>query len=172
MLDTFLLLESRPVIPELYHISFDGSLEKTWYPQNPAGSEQSHASSTSEPDLPRISCAPTIEQCFQAIYPNVCRYFEKENYPHMDFYVYQPQLKGSERVLTPEDLRKSRFVHDAHMTQEYCILDPVYMKRTMKVTITNTNKSEFMKHRPFADGRFKERWFAPKEVRYEVVERY
>lgn len=173
MLHKFILSESPKKIPELYHLSFDFNLEGLWDPRVPAGSDLGAKTSTSEPDFPRISCSPTIEDCFRAIYPNVSKYFEEENFPHMEFCVYSPELDPSSvRVLTPDDLRRLRYVHDAHLTQEHCILDPVRMRRVMAVEVLNTNGSEFLTHRPFGDRRYRERGFAPKDVTYRVTRRF
>ena len=166
------LLESNSIsIPTLYHISFNGNLEKIWYPQNPAGSNfSSKNNATTEPDLPRISTSDSLEKCFQAIYPNVYRYFEEENYPYMEFYVYSPILNGNEKILVPEELTRLKYVHDAHMTNEYCILTPVFMKKVMKIRIKNTNKNKFLKYKEFGTG--KERSFAPDNIIVKVIEKY
>lgn len=175
MLITEIIIESDAThteIPELFHISFDDSLEGMWDPELPAGSDTGRRTDTSEPDIPRISCAPTLKQCFQAIYPNISKYFEEKNYPHMTFYVYQPELTGNERVLTPDDLIEKHYVHDAHLTGEYCILDPVYMKKTMEIKIANTNDSEFMYYHPFNDQTSEKQGFAPKDVKIKIIKHY
>lgn len=101
---------------KLYHISFKSDLEGIWKPRNPI-----NEGIDTEPDLPRISCAPTIEQCFQAIYPNISNLFEEKNFPYMEFYVYSPVLDGSERVLYSDQLTNNHIVPDAHMTDEVCV---------------------------------------------------
>ena len=87
---------------KLFHISFKGDLEGLWIPRNPDGLEPTDDGYKSEaypePLLPRISCAPTIIQCFQAIYANVKHYFDDKKYPYMEFYVYSPVLKGNEKI--------------------------------------------------------------------------
>lgn len=167
------LYEETRSLPKLYHISFDDSLEKTWTPMNPAGDEsENKKSEIAEPDLPRISCSPSIHQCFQAIYQNIGHYFTKEKFPNMDFYVYEPQLNKKHRVLTPTQLQDKHYVHDAHITQEHCILDPVYMKKTMKVRIQNTNSSPMISYYPFDDPKFGRRDLAPSKIKYAVLRNY
>jgi hypothetical protein len=81
----------------------------------------------------------------------------------MDFFVYQPMLTGKERVLTPDELTELRYVHDSHMTQEYVVLDPVYVKNIGKVRIFNSNESDSVNYRPFGDSD-KEEFLAPKNI--------
>jgi hypothetical protein len=166
------MLLSEAVAPKLYHISFRGNLQGVWTPRNPDGHELEKPKHDSEPDLPRISCSPTIEQCFQAIYPNISHLFEVEKYPYMDFYAYSPEVKATTRVLTPSELTSKRMVHDAHMTQEHCILDPVFMRLVSRVRVRNTNKHPFLNHRPFGDPTRQERSFAPGKVEYRVVSEF
>lgn len=149
---------------KLFHISFDGGLEGIWKPTIPAGSELGKKTELSEPDVPRISCSPTIEQCFQAIYPNVSKYFEEEKYPHMDFFVYSPVLKGTEKIWTPEYLTEFKLIHDAHVTQEHCILVPTFMKLIKKVRIMNTKLSPDFLYYPFNDNTQQRKYLAPKVI--------
>ena len=86
-----------------------------------------------EPTDARISFSPTIEQAFQAVYANIKHLFDR--YPYLLFYVYQPIFKGSERIVTPEEFSKHRLVHDAHVTGEHSVLDPVEMRLTGRVKI-------------------------------------
>lgn len=151
----------------LYHISFKSDLEGIWKPKNPI-----NEGIDTEPELPRISCAPTIEQCFQAIYPNISNLFEEQNRPDLKFYVYSPVLDGSEHILYPEQLTKQHIVHDAHMTDEVCILDPVFMKLVMKIKIMNTNKNSFIKYRPWDNPNRNEKDFAPTNIKYKILKTY
>lgn len=65
----------------------------------------------SEPEFPRISVSPTVEQCIMAIYPNISHYFEERNYPYMDLYVYKITTTSLRTVITPESLTALRFAH-------------------------------------------------------------
>lgn len=159
---------SKPILScnihiPLYHISFDGMLTGLWQPRNPDGFTD-RDSQYAEPDLPRISVAPTIRQCFQAIYPNVSQYFEEEHYPNLEFDVYQPRFIGHERVLPPNYLTSHRMVHDAHMTDEYCILDPTFMQLVGKVMIPNTQMGPFLDYHPFDNPNLPSRFFAPEII--------
>lgn len=149
----------------LYHISFETDLNGVWQPRNPYGEDNAQDALYAEPDLPRISCAPTIEQCFQAIYPNVSQYFEIENYPNLDFHVYCPIFRGYERVLPPRYLTNHRYVHDAHLTDEYCILDPVFMRKIGQVRIQNTEHNSTLNYHPFNQLTNSERFFAPTDIK-------
>jgi hypothetical protein len=165
--DCKLMLSCQIHIP-LYHISFDGTLTGTWIPRNPDGFTD-RLSAMSEPDLPRISLSPTIQQCFQAIYPNVYRYFEEEHYPNMEFYVYEPQFVGYERVLPPKYLTHNHLVHDAHLTDEYCILDQVTMQLVGKVMIQNTQHSSFLQYHPFDNPATRLEFFAPEHINFAWI---
>ncbi|WP_396190411.1 hypothetical protein [Flavobacterium sp.] len=149
---------------KLFHISFKSDLEGIWEPVIPAGNDQKTTSDYPEPDIPRISCSPTVEQCFQAIYPNVSKYFEEFKYPYMEFYVYSPELKGTEKIWTPDYLTKNKLVHDAHVTQEHCLLESVFMKLVKKIKIMNTNKSKDLMYKPFNDESLPEKYLAPKTI--------
>lgn len=157
--------------PILYHLSFRDNLEGRWIPRNPDGTAL-ESIDISEPDLPRISVSTDITKCFQAIYANVFHYFENDHYPYIDFFVYSPVLTGKEEILTPEQLRKKRMIHDTHITDEYCILDPVQMNLMMKVRIFNTNKSPKLKYHPYGDRRTQEWNLAPRDVKHEVLKVY
>lgn len=155
---------------KLYHISFDGDLEGLWEPKEPAGGGSQ--SDTSEPNTPRICVSPTIEQCFQAIYPNVSKYFEEKNYPHMDFYVYIAQVVGTEEIITPEALTAKRYVPDAHLTDEYWILDPTFMQKHSKIRIKNTNDNKWLEFHPYNDESEDKRGFAPDNIKYKTIKEY
>lgn len=152
---------------KLFHISFDGDLEGEWKPQTPAGLEKE--GKYAEEDTPRICVSPTIKQCFQAIYPNVFRYFENKDYPYMDIFVYQPQplIKG---IVYPKKLTKERWVFDAHVTDEHWITEPVKMKLIGKVRIFNTNKSSFVKSHPYNDPKEPICELFPKDIKISLLE--
>lgn len=143
---------------KLYHLSFQPKLSGVWFPQLPVGTNT--ACQYPEPDIPRISLSPSIEDCFRAIYPNVSKYFEEKLYPSMDFYVYEPILTGNEIILTPDMLTDKGHVHDAHMTREHCIINPTYLKCSGQVRIFNTNDSPNIYYRPFNKWN-KPRYLAP-----------
>jgi hypothetical protein len=162
---------------KFYHISFKDSLEGIWKPKNPDGGEVENKYyntelDISEPNLPRISVSTSIEKCFQTIYPNISKYFEEDNYPYMEFYVYSPILKGNEKIISSKDLVNKRMVHDAHMTDEYIILNPVYMKKIYKIKIYNTNKNTFLYHHPFNDNKMTKIGFAPDNIKYNIIKDY
>jgi hypothetical protein len=152
----------------LQHISFNKNLEGLWKPQVPAEYIE-NKTYLSEPDTPRISLSPSIEGCFKAIYPNVSKYFEIENYPYMEFYVYTPLLTGKERIWPPSYLTTNRLVHDAHETNEHCILTPVYMKLIKKIRIFNTNKSPDLFYHPFNDKNIPLKYLCPKVIIIKII---
>lgn len=157
---------------KLFHISFNGDLEGVWYPKNPEGIDSNKNDEYREPNLPRISVSPTIPKCFLAIYPNVSKYFEIENFPYMEFFVYVPILSTDVQILTPDELTERGYVHDAFITKEHCILDPVSMKKHSKIKIFNTNNSPFIKYHPFNDHGNPKRTLGPKHIKYTTIEKF
>ena len=155
---------------QLYHISFKNDLEGVWQPKTPEGGGA--RTDSSEPETRRICVSPTIEQCFQAIYPNISQYFEDKNYPYMDFYVYKPQLVGTEEIITPEGLTEHRWVPDAYLTDEHWILDPTFMQLYSKIRIKNTNKNKWIEFHPYNDNSEEKRGFAPDGIKYKTLEKY
>lgn len=165
------LLEETKSLPKLLHISFDDSLEGVMNPRDPV-SDDNNSSKFPEPEQPRVCFSPTVKQCFIAIYPNVSKFFEKENYPYMDFYVYQAMLTGDERIVYPGELTNQRKVHDAHVTDEHWVLDPVRVKKIQHVRIKNTNNNGELNYRPFGDPNEHPVFLAPKNIKIDVVDRY
>lgn len=143
----------------LYHISFNSKLEGIWDPEfnqkpdenHPEVADPSNTPWYPEPNLGRISTAPSIPGCFVGVFPNVSKFFEEKKFPHMNFYVYTPVFKGSERVVEPETLTKDRLVWDAIFTGEHLILDEVYMRLVGEIEILNTNKLQTAYIYPFGD---------------------
>lgn len=174
--------KAKPGIQDLYHISFKNhTFQGMWHPDNPAGFEEEQESAPGvvgdqsfpypEPSLPRISVGPTIDQCFRGVFPNVAKLFEEKNYPYMEYNVFQPKFKGTERLILPKELTSQRIVWDACVTEEHCILDSVWMQHTGKVRIFNTNASPTMFIHPFGDPKNPVESVGPAVIRYEWVNR-
>lgn len=157
----------------LFHLSFKEDLEGIWTPQIPDGSDIEIAeASFPEPSLARISCSPSIIQCFQAIYPNVKHFFDQEKYPHMDFYVYEPEITSAVKVLPPEKLIKDRMVHDAFLTEEHLILSRVKMTLVAKVRIDNVTPVKKIYYHPFNDNKLPKDSWIPGGFSYTLLESY
>lgn len=154
---------------QLYHISFKGDLAGLWTPGTQAGSDVPGESEDSswaypEPSMAAISVAPTVEGCFLGVFPNVAKFFEKENFPHMNFFVYQPVFEGHERVVKPVTLTKDKLVWDAHITYEHRILDSVEMVLCGEIEVQNTNKVSTRQTHPFNDVKNPEESVGPSSV--------
>ena len=167
ILNYFLTEAVEAKIPKLYHISFRSGLAGQWQPRAPDGLQNTDSKDAlfPEPKNPRISCSPTLEECFYAIYPNISFFFEEKHFPYMDFSVYSPVLTGTERIWTPEYLTRHHLVHDAHVTSEYSILEAVEMKYVGKLRVFNPLKNAKpteIKYYPFDDKKFGERFLAYK----------
>lgn len=169
----------------LLHLSFNAKLEGIWKPRSPHTqlpkdtpiTKLRHDSPIAEPDTPRISVSPTIKQCFQAIYPNISKYFEEKNFPYMEMYVYSPQITNTLKIITPETLTKKRMVWDAYKTEEHWITQPVRMKLIAKIKVYNTADSGCETIKPFNDARYDSSThgnfsLCPIKVEHEVITHY
>lgn len=156
---------------QLFHLSFDPNLPNYLKPRQPNGSEQNDVSHFTHEDLPpRVSFAPSIEQCWYAIYANVSKYFEKHDYPYMDMYVYAYSSPHGKEYKMREELLKTK-IHDWHITEEVCFLDTVGIIKLGKIRIFNEEPNiEAVMYKPFNDRTQPSRFLAPKMV-YYVLER-
>lgn len=170
---------------QLFHLSFREDLEGTWYPRSPYSQltaqqrtpidivKLDYDDPIAEPDEPRISFSPSIEQCFQAIYCNVKHYFIKEKYPYIDMYVYVPIITENTIIETPIELTTGYKVWDAFYTEEHWITTPTEMKIHSKVRIYNTIKTGHIEIYPFNDktkAKQGEKYFiSPKLVLYDDI---
>lgn len=177
-LPDFKTIKAKPGRADLFHISFkDKAFRGMWKADNPAGFEepqegtQGVVGDTSwpypEPSLPRISVGPTIEQCFRGVFPNVADFFQKKNYPYMQFSVFSPKFVGTERIITPEELSKQRMVWDACVSEEHCILDDTWMEYVGNVIVYNTNKSPTMFIHPFGDKKLGLESVGPANIKWK-----
>lgn len=159
----------------LYHISFKKISTATWQPKLPDGSVDSPTKDPTgkypEPSVPRICVAETLTGCFYAVYPNVSQYFEKHNYPHMDFYFYRATIDSNTVKWGPRRLTSRRLVWDAHVTREHVLLTPTKMTLVGKVRFFNTTKDEWVKTNPFDDSNMPEHDVAP-PAKYKIIETY
>lgn len=155
---------------DLLHISFNKHLEGMWKPRLPDG-YSSKKTDLTEPDYPRISVAPTVEQCFWAIYPNISQYFEKEKFPYLEFMVYQPEITDDTEIMSNIDVVKKRLVHDAHITEESFILNKTKMVRHSVVRIKNCTKNKEIWYYPFNDKKFEKR-FLSHEIQFSTIESF
>lgn len=165
-------------LPLLFHISFNDKLEGIWDPEFNQKPDNNHPVKANpdeapfpypEPSIGRISVAPTLKGCFIGVYPNVAKFFEERNYPHMLFHIYTPEFKGHERVVTPETLTKDRLVWDAVATQEHLILDKVQMNHWGTIEIANTNKEPTVYIHPFGDKTLPKESIGPANINYILV---
>jgi hypothetical protein len=110
---------------QLWHLSFDRTLETLWYPRKEVIGEPAH-----------ISVCPTIEQCVQSMYPGLGRFFK--NYPALEyliFHVYRPLGVSDTHLLTSDVLTQCSHVATAHITGEHWILEPVKMVHNGRVKV-------------------------------------
>mgnify|MGYP001767713234 CR=1 FL=1 len=160
----------------LFHISFKDDLPSIIDPKRNdgiyEGEEGYQQEAYPEPSFPRFSCSPTIIQCFQAVYPNVKRFFDEDRVPYLDFFVYSPVIDNELEILTPEDLTKKRFVHDAFLTEEYCILSRVRIEKVAKIRINRIAVVEKIWYRPFNDPSEKKDSWLPGGFSFKVLQRF
>lgn len=173
--------ESTKRIPALFHISFKDNLEGEWKPRPPDGFQikakeknKEKEVNITEPKTPRISCSTDLKKCFYAIYPNISFFFETKKFPYMDFTVYSPRLNGEEKIWTPEYLTDKKLVHDAHVTNEYCILEKVFMQKVGHLRVFNplkkSNNPPEIYYHPFNNESYERKFLAYKvEIKYDPI---
>lgn len=166
-----LIKPGNEITVPLYHISFHGDREGIWTPKVPDSpfDTPTNPSTSYEMPIPRICVAPSIEQCFWAIYPNISHYFEDEDYAAMCFTVYRPILNASIPVVDTNALTQQQLVHDAHVTGEHWLLGDTFMVAEDQICIKNTCHGEFVRFQPYnheSGG-----WWdlAPKHVDYHSL---
>lgn len=145
-----------------YHLSFDNTLEGFWSPRVPIGSGGSGV--LSEPEIPRICFSPTIEQCFQAIYPNISEGFEVSKRPTL-LYLYSPKtLYG----VVPND-EVCSYIHDAHITKEFWLTErnEVFLIGEILVFPSTLNYPDLM-YLPF-DKPGEEYYISPSALDYDLT---
>ena len=157
----------------LLHLSFDSNLPTTLQPQQPAGYESSDRTHITFEDLPpRVSFAPTIGQCWMAIYKNISQYFDRDNYPYMDMYVYayDGTVKSIGNVI-PESIMAAK-VHDWHMTKEVAFTKPVRIRKVGRVRFWNRlNPAERIDYVPFNNKQYPKRLLCMSPL-YFILEQY
>lgn len=150
----------RPAkIPKkLFHLS-PTKLPVRITPRAPAGTTNEAVGKYQEPAVKRFCVSPTIEGCLQAIYPNISHHFEVRNAHHMDFYLYDYTTVNRHTIVHPSLLSKLMLVHDAHVTQEYWILDQCNIYPTedannevIKVRLYNPKNVPTIHYYPYDDS--------------------
>lgn len=86
----------------------------------------------------------------------------------MIFTVYTPKIVD-QRVAYPYTLAQENVVHDALITLEHGILDPVFMKAIGRVRIFAPEKIEQIKYHPFGKEDTEDEVELPTEIAYEFI---
>lgn len=142
-------------IPDLLHIT-ENTLPTVLLPRLMAY----HSSHTgdkktifTEAEIPRVSFAPTVYNCFSAIFPLISEYMQsKEGLKKGIFFnVYKAVISSNNKILTPEELTKKRYVWDAYATQEHWLLDPVNVRWCGAVKIDYDPKPDWIDLYPYND---------------------
>lgn len=168
----------QPYIPKRIKRRVDGVSAK-WVPRQPIFDDFDEESDLTfdaenydpiyaERLPPRICFSDNMQGCFSGIYPNFSNIFDgrKQGDLHvMEFFVYCPLSTKDKHYYTPERLQKDRLVWDAHLTREYCTLEPTEMMRyPLKLRICFTldrGARDFLKIKPFNDSNRELEWHSP-----------
>lgn len=152
-------------LPAMYHLSFRKDLAGLWRPQLPAGSELP-SGDYPEPEIPRVSIAPSIEGCFRAIYPNIADLYKIKKYPYLTFYVYAPIFTGREWIVGPTQLTHEQWVWDAHVTQEHWVTESVKMGLIGQIKVINTSAGRDLLTHPFDNPKLPLLRVGPAQVKW------
>lgn len=102
---------------KLYHMSFNSKLPNILIPRQPASLNEDH----NEHHLPdRVSFAPTIRQCWLALFYNIME--EDRLYKKLTFNIYRLNSHKPLEVIDPKLVLK--YVYDASVTGEVCVVEP------------------------------------------------
>ena len=169
----FIFILRDVTMDQLFHISFRDNLPNTLVPRIPDDEEEEQEPQEvhefSE-NLPlRVCFSPTVQQCFLAVYPNVFRYFEEDNYPHMDFYVYAYARQKTPKFIQPEELHKK--VWDSQITGEVSFISPVKVIKVAKIRFYNNPKAIEVYGHPFGDTKRKKQFLGPLSD-FDIIETY
>lgn len=161
----------------LLHLSFNDNLPSTLYPRQPAG----YIKPQGEPGLyyenlpERISFAPTIQQCFNAIYFNIKHLFEysKKYNSSIKMFVYEG-ISDSNTTFISKDILKTE-LWDYHITEEIAVTSPITIKKIAEILVFNPfdeegniDSSREIYGYAFADLCNELRFIAPK-ITYEYI---
>ena len=126
-------LGNRKADPVLFHLSFR-DLPNTLIPRQPEDSGDDESVFTEK--LPaRVSFAPTIQQAFGSIYPNISKFFEEDKLRSIKLKVYSPVGCATLPVIPQDEVRAA--VWDSEYTGEVCYTAPVKVVCVGEVTIHN-----------------------------------
>lgn len=146
----------------LYHISFDANLAGVWQPQAPRQSGLESADiSLSEPSVARICVSDRLLGCFAGIYPNIYREYNRRKHNQIVMTAYEAVLTPDSVILTPEELVKLNYVHDAIVTGEHCILTPTMMRKRYTVEYRWRDADTWIMYRPYERTDLKEVTHSP-----------
>ncbi len=155
----------------LYHISFNVALSGILKPQVPAGYDGGEGINA-EPNLPRICMGLTVEGCVRAIYKNIENLFTVKGYPHVDLHIYVAKVGNRNDIVTPEVLTGLGFVHDAHITEEHWLVNPIRVRRSGDIVrVHNPGNYTPEKYRPFDDKKYYLTDYGPslKDLKIEIL---
>jgi hypothetical protein len=120
-----------------------------------------------EAAIPHVSFAPTVYNCFTAIFTLVSKYMQSSEgiKDGIFFNVYKAMPGPKTRFLSPEELTKKKYVWDAHVNQEWWSLDPIHILFCGTVKIVYDPVPDWIDVYAFNDPRSQviERSFQPPE---------
>ena len=154
---------------ELFHLSFNGNLPEVLEPRQPDYSGEE----TLGEKLPnRVSFAPTVEQCWVGIYPNIINVVEEANGRPICFHLYKGVLDETTEYISHED--KLREIWDYPLSNEICVTTPIKVWKCAKIQITiKKGKLHGMYCSKLKnDGSWSNPIFCAPGINWEVIEEY
>ena len=155
----------------LFHLSPNRNLVSPMRPRRPVKGNTTSVV-IGEADVARISFAETIPECFMGIYMNFSHYFDKLKVPFIDLCLYAAKLKTTTKIIGPTDLTKYTMVYDAHVTNEYSVMEAIPIELIATVRIYNCSKGEFVAVKPFGNENSGSTYMLPDpiELKFDINE--
>lgn len=175
----------------LLHISFNGELPSILEPRQPDGYDEAErkrkeAGIKFKPTIyseilpPRVSFAPSIQQCFNAVYANIKDVFDPsktgEYHPIGVMFVYRGLTDSRTKIMPSSEAKKKLW--DWHLTNEIVVLSPIEIERIAKIEIINPfdkngeiKESKKIYGHAYGDETNERKFIAPL-IDYKIIERY
>lgn len=173
-----LTIDGSKITYPLYHLSFDNKLDGVTIKPRPISGVNSmfvrdtdeHLSIYSELLPDRFSMSSSLLGCWKGVSAIMEIEFRNRNISNeFEMYLYRVLDLNNTNILTGKTLHKFYLNHDAHETDEHCLIKgDVYLVLNSKLTLKNTTNAsddEYLSYYPFNDEKYGKQWIGmPLEI--------